>query len=132
MKATSRLLRTFLLFASLSSFAQVPLVTLVGMPGNKVMDGKTTIINTTSGEIIKSAQLTGNDVHCVIEGYTFSIVAGSKTWSAHVKGDKLTPMIIKKIKTMKGPGVKVYIDGIVVVYDGKKASANPVILAYDE
>jgi len=125
-----------LLFISLSciagAFAQVPLVSLVGMEGNDVREGKVAVVVTTRDEIIKSGRLTGNDKNCIIKGYTFSIVAGSKTWSKHVKGDKLTQAIIKKIKATNGPGVKIYFDTIDIVYDGEKASANPLILTYDE
>jgi len=132
MKIVSLLLITLLLFVSLASIAQVPMISLFGMQGNDVRDGKTVAVNTTRNEIIESGRLTGNDENCVIKGYKFSIVAGSKTWSKHVKGDELTPVIIKKIKATNGPGVRIYIDAIDVVYDGEKASANPLILTYDE
>ena len=132
MKITSHLLITLLLFTSLACSAQVPMMSLFGMQGNDVREGKTVPVNTTRSEIIESGRLTCNDENCVIKGYKFSIVAGSNTWSKHVKGDELTHAIIKKIKATNGPGVRIYIDAIDVIYDGEKASANPVILTYDE
>lgn len=121
-----------ILFMALGSIAQVPQITLGTIPANILTDNGMAAQHTTSTQIINNKKLTGNDPHCIIKGYTFTISAGSDTWTTHVKGDELTPQIIRKVKEMIKPGVKVFFDNFDILYDGKKASANPVMLTYDE
>ena len=132
MKKAAILIVTFLTVIVHCALAQVPMITLGSIPANTVYDGKMVVVKTTRADIDKNTKLTGNDEHCKITGYTFSVIARRTHWSVVVSGDELTPQILKKLKKLNGPDVKLYFDNIHNLYDGNEASCNAVLLSYDQ
>src|SRR4051812_1822611 len=97
----------------------MPVVTLTGLPTQKMTDGEVITAKTTRDYISKNPRLVIEPANCKILDYELSITREGKTWGpAKVTGADLTDEIIKKIKETTGPGVTVSVENIRVNNSG--------------
>lgn len=100
-----------------------------GVP--RVILGTIETDNASREKILAYPRLISLELGCEIKGYTFSISGGGKSWGpVDVKGAVLNEDIKDQVKEMDAPKMKVTIDNIKVVYNGKEVMARPIVIEY--
>ena len=87
-------------------------------------------------KILSYPRLIPQALGCEVTGFTFSItdgdIKGDKMWGpVTVKGAVFTEEIKDKIKEWEAPKMKILIDDIHILYNGKEMIAKPITIEYN-
>jgi hypothetical protein len=112
---------------------KVPVITLGRIAATEIKNGKPIPTPSSRNEILKNGLLLADVINCRVTEYKFSLIAPGADFYGpiYVKGGELTDSIKHKIRLQDGPGVKLYIEEVKIVYRDDSMAGNSVYVSYD-
>jgi hypothetical protein len=134
MKKTRLLSVLFLLFLTVSSFAQHQVVTIGKLPAPKLINGKSDVVYATPAQLVANGQFVSSQPGCKVTGYTFSILPNGADFIGPytVSGAAFSPKLVSFFKDPNNKKGRLFFEKITTTCDGAGNSAEPIAVRYSE